>query len=115
MFSNGFLILLVLLSVSPIGWSQTTETAAVVEAIQPQSEDIFLLCRREKGVRWLRAYKLENGKCKTVYSKEGYLQVIGSATFFSSCEGVLQSVKKNIEEGGFKCVPLTQVSVLEIE
>lgn len=109
MFSNGFLVLVILMSVSPIGWSQTTETAP------SQSEEIFLLCRRDKSVRWLRAYKLENGKCKTVYSKEGYLQVIGSATYFSSCEGVLQSVKKNIEEGGFKCAPSAKVSVLEIE
>ena len=43
------------------------------------------------------------------------MQVISSATFFASCEGVLQSVRKNIEEGGFKChnTPLVQVAELE--
>ena len=77
--------------------------------------EIFLLCKRHKAARWLRATKLENGKCKTFYSKEGYLQVVSSATYFSSCEGVLQSVRKNIEEGGFKCTEIASVQVAELE
>lgn len=76
--------------------------------------DVSILCRRDKSVRWLRAFKLDNGKCKTIYSKEGYLQVVSSATFFSSCEVVLLSIKKNIEEGGFKCSPIS-VSVIDLE
>ncbi|MBC7741401.1 MAG: hypothetical protein H7061_04335 [Bdellovibrionaceae bacterium] len=106
MFSNGFFVLIFVFITTSVSWSQNSE---------PEISEIFLLCKREKSVRWLRAYKLENGKCKTLYSKEGYLQVISSATYFSSCEGVLQSVQKNIEEGGFKCVNTAQVSVLELE
>ncbi len=92
-------------------------TIAVQFSVAQTSDklDIFLLCRRDKSVRWLRASKLENGKCKTYYSKEGYLQVISSATFFASCEGVLQSVRKNIEEGGFKCHDTPAVQVADIE
>ncbi len=106
MFSNGLFLLIVAMLMAPVSWAQNAD---------PESSDIFLLCRREKSVRWLRAYKLESGKCKTLYSKEGYLQVISSATYFASCEGVLRSVQKNIEEGGFKCVNTPQVSVLELE
>ncbi len=106
MFSNGLLAFVFLLMSTPISWSQNSEA---------DSSDIFLLCKRDKSVRWLRAYKLDNGKCKTLYSKEGYLQVVSSATYFSSCEGVLQSVQKNIEEGGFKCANIPQVSILELE
>ena len=104
MFSNGFFILAAFLF-----------SVQFSEAQVPDKADIFLLCKRDKSIRWLRASKLENGKCKTLYSKEGYMQIISSATFFASCEGVLQIVRKNIEEGGFKChnTPLVQVAELE--
>lgn len=104
MFSNGFLLFILCTTAVEFSVAQTSDKS-----------DIFLLCRRDKSVRWLRAVKLENGKCKTYYSKEGYLQVISSATFFASCEGVLQSVRKNIEEGGFKCDDTPAVQVAEIE
>ena len=104
MFSNGFLVLITLFFLLPFSRAQA-----------PDKSDIFLLCKRDKSIRWLRAARLENGKCKTFYSKEGYMQVISSATFFASCEGVLQSVRKNIEEGGFKCQDTRLVEVAEIE
>ncbi len=94
-------------STSNIETEQTNSTA--------NSNDLFYLCKRDKNIRWLRAYKLENGKCKALYSKEGYLQVISSATYFSSCEGVLLSVKKNLEEGNFKCSLQSKVSVIELQ
>lgn len=104
MFLTHFFILVSLV------FSFQTLNAEVAE-----KTDIFLKCKRDKNIRWLRAFKLENGKCKTYYSKEGYLQVVSSATYFSSCEGVLQSVRKNIEEGGFKCQEIPTVQVTEIE
>lgn len=115
MISNGFLYLpmiaLISLSSQQLSYAQNFRKIAeeVVET------DIFYLCKRNKNTRWLRAYKLENGKCNTIYSKEGYLQIIGSAVYFSSCEGVLHSVQKNLEEGGFKCTPISKYSVLELE
>lgn len=114
MTSNGFFNFIIitaitLTSASPSFAEDIKKTAEVVET------DILYLCKRNKNTRWLRAYKLENGKCNTLYSKEGYLQVIGSAVYFSSCEGVLHSVKKNLEEGGFKCSPITKYAVLDLE
>lgn len=114
MISNGLfyflLISLVFLNSQHLSFAQDLPKTAEVE-----ENDLFYLCKRNKNTRWLRAYKLENGKCNTIYSKEGYLQVIGSAVYFSSCEGVLHSVQKNLEEGGFKCSPVTKYSVLELE
>lgn len=114
MISNGLfyfvLISLISLSSQHLSYAQDFRKTAEVE-----DNDLFYLCKRNKNTRWLRAYKLENGKCNTIYSKEGYLQVIGSAVYFSSCEGVLHSVQKNLEEGGFKCNPVTKYSVLELE
>jgi hypothetical protein len=104
MFSTHFFILLV--SLFSISFSP---------AIAADKTDIFLKCKRDKSIRWLHAFKLENGKCKTYYSKEGYLQVVSSATYFASCEGVLQSVRKNIEEGGFKCQEQPSAQVIELE
>ena len=118
MFSNGFFAFMTLLISAPMSWSQnpiSESPPSNTVAAEAEARDVFLLCRREKSVRWLRAYKLDNGKCRTLYSKEGYLQVVSSATYFASCEGVLQSIRKNIEEGGFKCSAVPQVSVLELE
>ncbi len=104
MFSSGFYLSTI------IFFSVQFTTVNAVE-----DTDIFLLCKRDKSIRWLRAFTLESGKCKTYYSKEGYLQIISSATFFASCEGVLQSVRKNIEEGGFKCTEVSTATVAELE
>lgn len=113
MISNGFfyLFVVVIMLVS----RQTSFAQEKKTNTGSDKTDIFYLCRRHKDARWLRAYKLENGKCNTLYSKEGYLQVVGSATYFSSCEGVLHSVQKNLEEGGFKCDSISKFSVLELE
>ena len=132
MFSNGvFIFVAVLFSFSFTAFSQTppaaspptsqptSQTPAAAASVDGTSSsaesDIFYLCKRAQSIRWLRAYKLENGKCKALYSKEGYLQVISSATFFASCEGVLQNVKKNLEEGNFKCAQMSKASVIELE
>ncbi len=77
--------------------------------------NIFMICSRQKEVRWLRAFKLENGRCKTYYSKEGYVQVVSAGSYFSSCEAVLLNVKLNIEEGGFKCAEKALTSMVELE
>ncbi|WP_148284931.1 hypothetical protein [Pseudobdellovibrio exovorus] len=94
--------------------SVAQEAAPQVD-VAAEVSDIFYICKRDKLTRWLRAYKLDNGKCHTQYSKEGYLQIISSATYFTSCEGVLHSVQKNLEEGGFKCSPSAKYSVIELD
>ncbi len=107
MISNGLFYFLLSLSCLVLG--------SPVLAQGTEVTDIFYLCKRDNVTRWLRAYKLENGKCNTQYSKEGYLQIISSATYFTSCEGVLHSVQKNLEEGGFKCSPASKHIVTELD
>lgn len=103
MRSNGLFILILMFLSYPL------------PSVASNAEDIFFLCKNPKYTRWLRAYKLDNGKCMTTYSKDGYLQVISSATYFASCEAVLHNVRKNIEEGGFKCNRLETYSYLDLE
>jgi hypothetical protein len=111
MRSNGLFFLLIMVTLVFGG--------TITKAEQPadsENADMFFLCKNSKGsARWLRAYRIENGKCHTVYSKEGYLQVISSATYMTSCVGVLHNVRKNIEEGGYKCAKLDSYSFLEVE
>lgn len=76
--------------------------------------NMFVVCERQGDVRWIRVYSSNDGKCKTVYSKDGFSQVVSSATFFSSCESVLVNVKKNVEGGGFKCRDAELAQVIEI-
>lgn len=127
MFSNSFFFFLVgIASVTLISAAQgqsptsnTTPSSAVAQEkpVPPTSEDkesIFVMCKRGKESRWLRAFKT-NGRCKTYYSKEGYLQVVSSATYFSSCEAVLNNVQSNLLEGGFKCSARDINGIDEIE
>lgn len=125
MFLNSFFILVLSLLVSTEGFSEEatlkkTESSTInnnetnAEASSEKSS-VFVLCRRGKEQRWLRAFKTDGGKCKTYYSKEGYLQVVSSATYFSSCEAVLENVKKNLEEGSFKCTERDVQAVDEIQ
>lgn len=119
MISNGLVylcIMMSLLSAVPVEAQNTppVETPASADS-SAETSDLFYLCKRDKLTRWLRAYKLESGKCNTLYSKEGYLQVISSATYFTSCEGVLHSVQKNLEEGGFKCTRASADPVIELD
>ena len=98
--------------------SQTTTAPAAIENANENAtaKNVFYVCKREREVRWLRIFMTEsNSKCKTMYSKEGYIQVVSSATYFSSCESVLLNVKKNIEDGGFKCQQQQLGAMIEIE
>ena len=87
---------------------------ASAELLAADKDNMFVVCERQREVRWIRVFSSNDGKCKTVYSKEGYSQVVSSATFFSSCESVLNNVKKNVEGGGFKCREATLANVIEI-
>ncbi len=110
MKSSGFFIFFLALVLNA-----QNEPVEQADAVSADKSDIFMVCNRQKEIRWLRAFKLDNGRCKTHYSKEGYLQVVSSASYFSSCEAVLNSIKKNIEEGGFNCHEKSLNSVVEIE
>lgn len=92
------------------------EVSVANVAANTAAKNVFYVCKREREVRWLRIFMTEsNSKCKTMYSKEGYIQVVSSATYFSSCESVLLNVKKNIEDGGFKCQQEQLGAMIEIE
>jgi hypothetical protein len=115
MISNGFFYLIIFFCIS---LNMSTDVLAQNlrrPAEENELTDLFYICKRDGATRWLRAYKLENGKCNTIYSKEGYLQNISSASYFSSCEAVLHSVQKNLVEGGFKCVATSKYAVTELE
>lgn len=123
MISNGFFYLLAFVifafKVVVLGQTQDlknqSQTKVTIEAASQNSTDILCVCKRNHSTRWLRAYKLDDGKCNTVYSKDGYLQIVGSGSYFSSCEAVLFNVKKNLEEGGFVCDLVLKHSILLLE
>jgi hypothetical protein len=90
-------------------------TFVVATSHAVEKNKVFILCERQKDVRWIRVFSSNDGKCKTVYSKDGFSQVVSSATFFSSCESVLNNVRKNVEGGGFKCKEAALAQVIEIQ
>ncbi len=115
MTSKYLVIIGFLFSAQFIFAERNIQTDEHLLADENKSDNIFIVCGRQKEIRWLRAFKLENGRCKTYYSKEGYVQVVSAASYFSSCAAVLDTVKKNIEEGGFKCAEKNLASMIEIE
>lgn len=103
-------------AIRPSAVSTAEVSATNVATANVTAKNVFYVCKREREVRWLRIFMTEsNSKCKTMYSKEGYIQVVSSATYFSSCESVLLNVKKNIEDGGFKCQQEQLGAMIEIE
>lgn len=77
--------------------------------------DLTYICQRAKDVRWIRSYRVGGNRCKALYSKEGFVQTVSSAQNFASCKTVIDNIKANIEEGGFKCKEAQLISMVEIE
>lgn len=115
MKSNGpFYFICLFALVFNLSFIALAEEVKKVETTPSSTSDIFYLCKKDRFVRWLRAVRSDGGKCSTQYVKGGFLQIVGSGSYFPSCESILNSVKKNLEEGGFTCSLTSQFSVLEL-
>lgn len=82
---------------------------------QDDQRDVTYICQRAKDVRWIRSFKVEGNRCRSLYSKEGFVQTVSSAQNFTSCKTVIDNIKANIEEGGFKCKEAQLISMVEID
>lgn len=93
-----------------IGWAvpATTHSAET-------KKETFYKCTKGEEIRWIRLYKEANGKCKTVYSKNGNAEDVSEAKSYSWCEEVLNNVKKNLEKGGYSCEERALVGSLDLE
>lgn len=78
-------------------------------------KELFYKCGKGNEVRWMRLYYLKNGKCKTVYSKEGDAKEVSTAYSYETCENVLNNIKKNLENGGYTCEEKILMGSLELE
>lgn len=82
---------------------------------QEDQRDVTYICQRSKDIRWIRSFKVEGNRCRSLYSKEGFVQTVSSAQNFASCKTVIDNIKANIEEGGFKCKEALLISMVEID
>lgn len=80
-----------------------------------QKTDVTYICQRQKDMRWIRSYMVDRNRCRSLYSKEGFVQTVSSAQNFNTCKVVIDNIKANIEEGGFKCKEAQLISMVEIE
>ena len=78
-------------------------------------KELFYKCGKGHEVRWMRLYYLKNGKCKTVYSKEGDAKEVSMAYSYATCENVLNNIKKNLENGGYTCEEKVLMGSLELD
>lgn len=70
--------------------------------VSPVNAGEFFLCKHAKEVRSLRIDNAE-GKCKVIYTKEGIDQMMGQSTLPNVCEAVQGRIRKNLEDGNWKC------------
>lgn len=63
----------------------------------------YYICKNDKIVRTLRVEKKE-GRCRSLYTKRGRVQEIGSGMNFGSCVKIVNDVKKNLTDNGWTCV-----------
>lgn len=82
--------------------------AAIVET------ELSMMCRLSKSVRTLRVEKLNNGTCRTVYTKAGVDQNIGNAQNQDSCEEILYKVRDVLVSADWKCRELKDSRVSNI-
>ena len=78
-------------------------------------KEVFYKCTRDKELRWMRLYYHKDGKCKTVYSKGGDAKEVSTGANYETCEGVLNNIKKNLEDGAYVCEEKILMGALEIE
>ena len=71
-------------------------------ATEGQGEKL-LLCKLNRTVRTLRVEIDDGSLCKTIYTKQGVDDEIGSGQHKQSCFNIVGNVRKNLEEGGWKC------------
>lgn len=78
------------------------------------ADEPLLICKNKKIVRTVRITK-EKGLCKTRYTKEGKTQDIGSGMNPSSCQKVLEGVRKNLEASHWSCRDVKASSVSDVQ
>ncbi len=65
--------------------------------------EVSIMCRHSKEVRTLRVEKLDDGSCRSIYTKAGKDQKIGSGLYQNSCEGFVNQVRDVLEDANWKC------------
>ncbi len=79
-----------------------------------KADEALLICKNKKIVRTVRITK-EKGLCRTNYTKDGKTQMIGSGMNPTSCQKVLEGVRKNLEASHWSCRDVKESSVSDVE
>lgn len=77
-------------------------------------KELFYKCQKNREVRWIRLYYMKNGRCRTVYSKEGDAKEMSTAYSYESCESVVNNIKKNLENASYVCEEKVLMGSLEL-
>lgn len=77
-------------------------------SLAAESQASIVMCKNKKIVRTLRVMKVDNdNKCIAMYSKGGTDKVVGSGRALSTCTGVMDNIKSNLEKAAWKCKETT--------
>ena len=76
------------------------------------SAKAYVLCKSQKSVRTIRIIEnSDKSGCKAYYTKEGHDNFMGGGKDFSICQNVLNKIRRNLQDGGWKCRDVSRVSV----
>ena len=77
-------------------------------SLAAESQASIIMCKNKKIVRTLRVMKVDNdNKCIAMYSKGGTDKIVGAGKSISTCNGVLENIKGNLEKAAWKCKETT--------
>lgn len=96
-------------------WMITIFVAFSAHASEVEAGSIpssYVLCKTHSTVRTIRIDKDKLGLCRTIYTKDGVDQIVGSARQKDSCESYLKNIKTNLESAQWKCRRIATSEIL---
>jgi hypothetical protein len=71
-------------------------------SIANKENSSYVICRNERRVRTIRV-EVKGESCKALYSKDGADDVVGRSKEVTTCYGVVNKIRGNLEKGPWKC------------
>lgn len=75
----------------------------------------YVMCRSQKTIRTIRVEKVDNGECRTVYTKAGVDRPVGNAKNPESCVSFLNNIRKNLEGASWNCRDISASKITRTE
>lgn len=92
--------------------------AAQGQVVAAQDSDLekatYMICKHNKSVRTLRLRELSDGRCQSVYTKDGVDQIAAGSKSLDTCVRVIHDIRVNLEAHQWTCRDVSKSQVSEV-